>query len=109
MVEATTAPQENTVHATVTGENEVIEAECALLDVGASTETLQVVIKPSSADTKSKQEVGEVEMPTGKADGGDSVKNEGASVGDGMEKEKRLVESVIPLRSRGEWFLRFIL
>ena len=109
MIEATTAPQENTFHATVTEENEMIEAECELPGVRASTETLQVDIKPSSADTKSKQEVGEVEMPTGKADGGDSVKNEGASVVDGMEKEKRLVESVIPLRSRGEWFLRFIL
>ncbi|XP_074619191.1 gem-associated protein 5-like isoform X2 [Acropora palmata] len=100
MIEATTAPQENTFHATVTEENEMIEAECELPGVRASTETLQVDIKPSSADTKSKQEVGEVEMPTGKADGGDSVKNEGASVVDGMEKEKRLVESVIPLRSR---------
>ena len=87
----------------------MIEAECALPGVGASTETLQVDIKPSSADTKSKQEVGEMEMLPGTADGGKSAKNEGTSVDDGMEKEKRVVESVIPLRSRGEWFLRFIL
>lgn len=109
MVKATTTLHENTVHATATVENEVIEAECAQLDVGASTETLQDDIKPSSADTRSKQEVGEVEMPTATADGGDSVKNEGASVDNSLDKEQRVVESVIPLRSRGEWFLRLIL
>ena len=68
-----------------------------------------MLFRSSSADTKSKQEVEEMEMPPGTADGGKSVKNEGTSVDDGMEKEKRLVESVIPLRSRGEWFFRFIL
>ena len=108
MVEATTTPNENTVHTTVTVENEGIQPESARPGVAASEEAIQDDIELSSADTKSRQEVGEVEMPTGTADGGDSVKNEGASVGDGLEKEKR-VESIIPLRPRGEWFLRFVL
>lgn len=108
MIEATTTPNENTVHTTATVENEGIEPESARPGVAASEEAMQDDMELSSADTKSRQEVGEVEMPTGTADGGDSVKNEGASVGDGLEKEK-MVESIIPLRPRGEWFLRFVL